>query len=133
MGAYEVVLSDTIGIAHPGQVAPVVDAVANHVPLAQLALHFHDTRGMALVNVSKGLDAGITTFDSSAGGLGGCPYAPGATGNLATEDLVYMLDGLGVRSGVDLGRLIEASRLIEPYVGHTLPSRVYRAHGSKTR
>ena len=133
MGAYEVALSDTIGIAHPGQVAPVVDAAAANVPRAQIALHFHDTRGMALVNVSAGLQAGVTTFDSSAGGLGGCPYAPGATGNLATEDLVYMLNGLGIQTGVDLERLIAASRLIEPHVGHALPSRVYRAHGSKTR
>ena len=133
MGAYEVALSDTIGIAHPGQVAPVVDAAAANVPRAQIALHFHDTRGMALVNVSAGLQAGVTTFDSSAGGLGGCPYAPGATGNLATEDLVYMLNGLGIQTGVDLERLIAASHLIEPHVGHALPSRVYRAHGSKTR
>jgi hydroxymethylglutaryl-CoA lyase len=133
MGAYEVALSDTIGIAHPGQVAPVIDAVAERVPLHQIALHFHDTRGMALVNVSAGLDAGVTTFDSSAGGLGGCPYAPGATGNLATEDLVYMLNGLGIRTGVNLDGLIEASRVIEPHVGHALPSRVYRAYGSHTR
>ena len=133
MGAYEVALSDTIGIAHPGQVAPVIDAVAAHVPLAQIALHFHDTRGMALVNVRTGLDAGVTTFDSSAGGLGGCPYAPGATGNLATEDLVYMLDGLGIQTGVNLDRLIAASRLIEPHVGHALASRVYRAYGSQIR
>jgi len=133
MGAYEVALSDTIGIAHPGQVAPIVDAVAKHVSRQQIALHFHDTRGMALVNVSAGLDAGVTTFDSSAGGLGGCPYAPGATGNLATEDLVYMLNGVGIQTGVDLERLIDASRLIEPHVGHALPSRVYRAHGSHTR
>jgi len=133
MGAYEVALSDTIGIAHPGQVAPIVDAVAKHVSRQQIALHFHDTRGMALVNVSAGLDAGVTRFDSSAGGLGGCPYAPGATGNLATEDLVYMLNGVGIQTGVDLERLIDASRLIEPHVGHALPSRVYRAHGSHTR
>jgi len=133
MGAYEVALSDTIGIAHPGQVAPIVDAVAKHVSRQQIALHFHDTRGMALVNVSAGLDAGVTTFDSSAGGLGGCPYAPGATGNLATEDLVYMLNGVGIQTGVELERLFDASRLIEPHVGHALPSRVYRADGSHTR
>jgi hydroxymethylglutaryl-CoA lyase len=133
MGAYEVALSDTIGIAHPGQVTPVIAVVAAHVKLQQIALHFHDTRGMALVNVKAGLDAGVTTFDSSAGGLGGCPYAPGATGNLATEDLVYMLDGLGIQTGVNLERLVAASRGIEPHVGHTLPSRVYRAYGSQTR
>jgi len=130
LGAYEVVLSDTIGIAHPGQVAPVVDTVAHHVPLERLALHFHDTRGMALVNVYAGLEAGVTRFDSSAGGLGGCPYAPGATGNLATEDLIYMLDGLRIRSGVSLAGVIAASRSIEPYIAHPLPSRVYRANAA---
>lgn len=127
MGAFEVAVSDTIGIAHPGQVRTVVDAVAARVPRDRIALHFHDTRGMALANVMAGLDAGVTTFDASAGGLGGCPYAPGATGNLATEDLIYMLDGLGVATGVSLPALLEASRVIEPKVGHPLPSRVYRA------
>lgn len=127
MGAYEVALSDTIGIAHPGQVQAVLDAVTARVPREYLALHVHDTRGTALVNVYAALQAGITTFDASAGGLGGCPYAPGATGNLATEDLIYLLDGLGIRTGVSLDGVIAASRLIEPYVGHQLPSRVFRA------
>ena len=127
MGAFEVAISDTIGIAHPGQVPKVVCAVAERVPLDQIALHFHDTRGTALANVLTALDLGISTFDASAGGLGGCPYAPGATGNLATEDLVYMLNGLGIETGVNLDALIEASRFIEPLVGHALPSRVYRA------
>jgi isopropylmalate/homocitrate/citramalate synthase len=127
MGAFEVAVSDTIGIAHPGQVPPVVGAVAGRVPLQQIALHFHDTRGTALANVLTALDLGIATYDASAGGLGGCPYAPGATGNLATEDLVYMLDGLGIRTGVDLDALVNASRFIEPHVGHALPSRYYRA------
>jgi hydroxymethylglutaryl-CoA lyase len=127
IGAYEVVLSDTIGIAHPGQIAPVIDAVTRRVPLNQLALHFHDTRGTALANVYAALQLGVTTFDASAGGLGGCPYAPGATGNLATEDLVYMLNGLGIASGVSLPALIAASRGIEVHVNHPLPSRVYRA------
>ena len=133
MGAYEVALSDTIGIGHPGQVAPIVEAVTKNLPLDRIALHFHDTRGMALANVYAGLEAGVTTFDASAGGLGGCPYAPGATGNLATEDLLYMLNGLGIQSGVDLDRAVNASRLIEPHVHHPLPSRVYRAYGSQTR
>jgi hydroxymethylglutaryl-CoA lyase len=133
MGAYEVALSDTIGIAHPGQVAPVVEAVTRAVPLRQIALHFHDTRGMAAVNVYAGLEAGVTTFDASAGGLGGCPYAPGATGNLATEDLLFMLNGLGIHTGVNIDRQLAASRLIEPHVNHPLPSRVYRAHGSHAR
>jgi hydroxymethylglutaryl-CoA lyase len=127
IGAYEVAVSDTIGIAHPGQVPTVVAAVAAHVPLERIALHFHDTRGTALANVLAALDVGITTFDSSAGGLGGCPYAPGATGNLATEDLVYMLNGLGISTGVDLDAVLAASSFIEERVGHPLVSRYYRA------
>jgi hydroxymethylglutaryl-CoA lyase len=97
------------------------------VPLEQIALHFHDTRGTALANVLTALHAGVTIFDSSAGGLGGCPYAPGATGNLATEDLIYMLDGLGIETGIDLAALVEASRFIESKLGHRLASRYYRA------
>jgi hydroxymethylglutaryl-CoA lyase len=127
MGAFEVAISDTIGIAHPGQVRPVVETVAARIPLAQIALHFHDTRGTALANVLTGLQAGVAAFDASCGGLGGCPYAPGATGNLATEDLIYMLDGLGIETGVDLAALTEASRFIEPRIGHSLPSRYYGA------
>lgn len=127
MGAIEVSVSDTIGIAHPGQVPVVVKAVAARVPLEKIALHFHDTRGTALANVLTAVDLGVSTFDSSAGGLGGCPYAPGATGNLATEDLIYMLDGLGIETGVDLGALVEASAFIEARVGHRLSSRYYRA------
>ena len=123
MGAYEVAVSDTIGIAHPGQVAPVVAAVAACVPLDRVALHFHDTRGTALANVLTALDLGVTTFDASAGGLGGCPYAPGATGNLATEDLLYMLDGLRIDTGVSLERVLAASRAIEEKLGHPLASR----------
>ena len=131
MGAFEVSVSDTIGIAHPGQVPHVVGAVAERVPLDRIALHFHDTRGTALANVMAALDLGVKTFDASAGGLGGCPYAPGATGNLATEDLIYMLHGLGVETGVDLAALIDASRFIESRVGHPLPSRYYRAENSR--
>ncbi|MBA3888451.1 MAG: hydroxymethylglutaryl-CoA lyase [Acidobacteria bacterium] len=127
MGAFEVAVSDTIGIAHPRQVGEVVAEVAGHIPLSQIALHFHDTRGMALANVMAGLDLGVQTYDAAAGGLGGCPYAPGATGNLATEDLLYLLDGLGITTGVDLSRLLEASAFIESRIGHALPSRVYRA------
>lgn len=127
LGVYEVALSDTIGVAHPAQVQEVLAAVTRRVPVTQLALHMHDTRGTALVNVYAGLQAGVTTFDASAGGLGGCPFAPGATGNLATEDLIYMLDGLGVVTGVRLDGIVEASRAIEPLVGHPLPSRVFRA------
>jgi hydroxymethylglutaryl-CoA lyase len=127
LGVFEVSVSDTIGVAHPGQVPGVVDAVAARIGLDRVALHFHDTRGTALANVLAGLMVGVTTFDASAGGLGGCPYAPGATGNLATEDLVYMLDGLGISTGIDLPSLVDASRFIEPRVGHPLPSRYYRA------
>jgi isopropylmalate/homocitrate/citramalate synthase len=131
MGAFEVAVSDTIGIAHPGQVAAVLEAVAARVPLAQIALHFHDTRGTALANVLVALQHGIATFDASCGGLGGCPYAPGATGNLATEDLVYMLDGLGIETGVRLDGLMQASSFIEPLVGHALPSRYFQAERSR--
>ena len=128
MGAYEVALSDTIGIAHPGQVGPIVEAVtARGVALPEIAMHFHDTRGTALVNVYAALQAGVTVFDAAAGGLGGCPYAPGATGNLATEDLLYMLDWLGIHTGVSLDGVIAASAQMEPHVGHALPSRVFRA------
>jgi hydroxymethylglutaryl-CoA lyase len=127
MGVFEVAISDTIGVAHPGQVPRVVTAVAERTGLERIALHFHDTRGTALANVLTALGLGITTFDASAGGLGGCPYAPGATGNLATEDLVYMLDGLGVETGVDLDLLIAASKFMESRVGHPLASRYYRA------
>lgn len=127
LGAYEVAVSDTIGIAHPGQVPRVLDAVTREMPVERVALHFHDTRGTALVNVFAGLDYGVTTFDSSAGGLGGCPYAPGAAGNLATEDLVYMLDGLGIETGVSLAAVMAASLAIEPELGHPLPSRYVQA------
>jgi hydroxymethylglutaryl-CoA lyase len=127
MGAFEVAISDTIGIAHPGRIRGVVAVVAERVPLHKVALHLHDTRGTALANVLSALELGITTFDASAGGLGGCPYAPGATGNLATEDLVYMLNGLGIETGVDLAALVQASAFIEPRVGHRLPSRYYQA------
>jgi hydroxymethylglutaryl-CoA lyase len=95
-----------------------------------VALHFHDTRGTALANVLAALTLGVTTFDASAGGLGGCPYAPDATGNLATEDLVYMLNGLDITTGIDLPALLAASRFIESRVGHPLPSRYYRAEMS---
>lgn len=127
LGAFEVAVSDTIGIAHPGQVMRVVDMVADRVPRSRLALHFHDTRGTALANVLAAIDAGVTTFDASAGGLGGCPFAPGAAGNLATEDLVYMLDGLGIETGVRLAAVLEASRFIQSRVNHPLPSRFAQA------
>jgi isopropylmalate/homocitrate/citramalate synthase len=127
LGIFEAVVSDTIGIAHPGQVRAVLDVVGGRVGLDRIALHFHDTRGTGLANVLTGLDGGVRTFDASAGGLGGCPYAPGASGNLATEDLIYMLDGLGVETGVRLAGVLAASRDIAPLVDHPLVSRVYQA------
>jgi hydroxymethylglutaryl-CoA lyase len=130
-GVYEVALSDTIGVAHPGLVVHVVEAVSRRVPIPQLALHLHDTRGTALANVLTGLSLGVSTFDASAGGLGGCPFAPGATGNLATEDLLYLLNGLGVETGVSLDGVIDASTRIEGVLGRPLPSRYYRATKAK--
>ena len=126
-GVYEVAVSDTIGVAHPGQVKRVLDQLLKDVQAPQLALHFHDTRGMALANVYAALDYGIRTFDASAGGLGGCPYAPGASGNLATEDLLYMLHGLDHATGVDLDDVFAASTALEPALGHPLPSKYVQA------
>jgi hydroxymethylglutaryl-CoA lyase len=127
LGVFEVAVSDTIGIAHPGQVPRVLEAVLARVPVDQVALHFHDTRGTALANVLAALPYGITTFDASAGGLGGCPYAPGAAGNLATDDLIYMLDGLGLDTGVSLAALSDASAFIATKIDHPLPSRFAQA------
>ena len=127
LGVYQVVISDTIGAATPGDVVRVLDAVSAKVPLEQVALHFHDTRGTALANVLTGLDYGVTTFDSAAGGLGGCPFAPGAAGNLATEDLLFMLNAMGVQTGVWIDRVAEASRFIETKLDHKLPSRYLQA------
>jgi hydroxymethylglutaryl-CoA lyase len=105
----------------------VLEAVLARVPVDQVALHFHDTRGTALANVLAALPYGITTFDASAGGLGGCPYAPGAAGNLATDDLIYMLDGLGLDTGVSLAALSDASAFIATKIDHPLPSRFAQA------
>jgi hydroxymethylglutaryl-CoA lyase len=132
LGAAEVAVSDTIGIAHPGQVRALVQTLAAAVPLRQIALHFHDTRGMAVANVLAGFDLGVRTFDASAGGLGGCPYAPGARGNVATEDVIYLLNGLPAQTGVDLDALCEASRPLEDRVGHALPSRYLQAYLART-
>jgi isopropylmalate/homocitrate/citramalate synthase len=123
MGVDEISLGDTIGVATPLQVERLVTLVAERYPLDHLALHFHDTRGTALANVLAGLLAGVGIFDASSGGLGGCPFAPGASGNLATEDLVYMLDGMGVETGVSLAKLAVASRFIGATLGRALPSR----------
>ena len=131
LGVFEVAVSDTIGIAHPGQVPRVLDAVLARVPANRVALHFHDTRGTALANVLASLPYGIATFDASSGGLGGCPYAPGAAGNLATDDLIYMLDGLGIETGVLLPKLSEASAFIASKIDHRLPSRYAQAFAAR--
>jgi len=132
MGVFEVAISDTIGIAHPAQVAQVLDVVLARVPIDKIALHFHDTRGTALANVLEALSVGVRTFDASAGGLGGCPYAPGASGNPATDDLIYMLDGLGTETGVSLTALSKASGFIGRQLDHKLPSRYFQAAGSRS-
>lgn len=127
LGCDEISLGDTIGVGVPSQVEEVVAAVSRHVELARLAVHFHDTRGTALANVLRALQLGVSIIDSSAGGLGGCPYAPGASGNLATEDLLYMLHGMGIETGVDLAKVAAASRLIAARLGRELPSRYLKS------
>jgi hydroxymethylglutaryl-CoA lyase len=127
LGVFEVAVSDTIGIAHPGQVPVVLEEILRKTSARQIALHFHDTRGTALANVVAALPYDIATFDASAGGLGGCPYAPGAAGNLATDDLIYLLNGLGVETGVSLPKLSEASAFIGAKLDHPLPSRYAQA------
>jgi isopropylmalate/homocitrate/citramalate synthase len=119
-GADELSVADTIGVATPNQVYDVVAALTPHVPLERLGLHFHDTRGTALANILAALQTGVAIFDSSAGGLGGCPFAPGATGNVATEDVLYMLHGMGIETGIDLDKVRAASR----FIGETLTGRV---------
>jgi hydroxymethylglutaryl-CoA lyase len=126
-GCHEVSIGDTIGVAVPSQVEDMIGRLRAAIPAEQLAVHFHDTRGTALANVLAALQAGIATVDSSAGGLGGCPYAPGASGNLATEDLLYMLHGMGIETGVDLKKVAAASRALGSRLGHALPSRYLQA------
>jgi hydroxymethylglutaryl-CoA lyase len=126
-GVDELSLGDTIGAANPKQVLDLLSAMKGEFDFDKVALHFHDTRGLALVNVMAGLSSGITIFDASMGGMGGCPYAPGASGNLATEDLVYLLDSLGVKTGVNLDKLVECGRLAERLLNKTLPGRYLRS------
>jgi hydroxymethylglutaryl-CoA lyase len=133
LGVFEVAISDTIGIAHPGQIPGVLDAVLARVPVHQIALHFHDTRGTALANVLASLPFGVATFDAAAGGLGGCPYAPGAAGNLATDDLIYMLSGLGIETGVSLAAVSDASAFIGSKIDHRLPSRYAQAEEARRK
>jgi hydroxymethylglutaryl-CoA lyase len=127
LGCYQVSLGDTIGVGTPLQTRDIVNSFLQEFPPEQLALHLHDTRGTALANALVGLELGIRDFDASVAGIGGCPYAPGAAGNLATEDLVYMLDGLGIKTGVNLDALIEAGRIAETVVGRPLPGKVHQA------
>ena len=129
MGIGELSLGDTIGVATPNQVVDVLGLLLTEgaIPVERLAVHFHDTRGTALANVLMALQLGISIVDSSAGGLGGCPYAPGAAGNLATEDLLYMLHGMGIRTGVDLEKVVAATRFIAPLLGHVPTSKYYQA------
>jgi hydroxymethylglutaryl-CoA lyase len=127
LGADEVSIGDTIGVATPTQVAELCELLLSKIDAGRLALHFHDTRGTALANVVAGLQSGVAIFDSSAGGLGGCPYAPGASGNLATEDLIYMLTGMGIETGVSLDRLVNASSMLAAHLDHPLPSKYYQA------
>ena len=130
LGADEVCFGDTIGVGVPGQVAELTGrAVEAGIPIERIAQHFHDTRGTAVANVSAALAAGVRTFDASTGGTGGCPYAPGAAGNLATEDLVYLLDGEGYEHGVDLDRLLDAARLVAGLLARPLASKVGQAGG----
>jgi hydroxymethylglutaryl-CoA lyase len=131
LGVYQVSVSDTIGVANPIQTEDVLGRVLAKHALPKIAVHFHDTQGTALANCLIALTLGITTIDSAAGGLGGCPYAPGASGNLATEDVVAMLHGMGVQTGVDLDKLTEASRTAATFVGHELPSKYLKAHLGK--
>jgi hydroxymethylglutaryl-CoA lyase len=133
MGCYQVSLGDTIGVGTPKQTELLSERFLKEFDREQLALHLHDTRGTALANALVGLQVGFTHFDSSLGGLGGCPYAPGAAGNLATEDLAYMLDGMGIETGVHLAALVEAGRLAETLVGHRLPGKLHLAGLPKLR
>jgi len=128
MGCYEVSLGDTIGVGTPGRTRAMIEACAKRVPLAQLAGHYHDTYGQALANIYASLEAGVRTFDASVAGLGGCPYAAGASGNVATEDVVYMLHGLGMKTGVDLAQLVAIGRWICAALGRDTSSKVNKAY-----
>ena len=131
MGCYEISLGDTIGVGTPGKVKHMIETVARAVPIERLAVHLHDTYGQALANLYAALELGVATADSSVAGLGGCPYAKGASGNVATEDIVYMLDGLGVATGVDLAKVYDAGRFICDALGREPASKVAKALASK--
>lgn len=127
LGCYQISLGDTIGVGTPRQTREIVRRFLDAMPPERFALHLHDTRGTALANILVGLEMGVRDFDASVAGVGGCPYAPGAAGNVATEDLVFMLNGMGVATGVDLDKLIEAGNVAEQVIGHPLPGKVHKA------
>ncbi|MGN6564199.1 MAG: hydroxymethylglutaryl-CoA lyase, partial [Thermomicrobiales bacterium] len=129
LGCAEISVGDTIGVATPREVEAVLDLLLRHLPAEQIAVHFHDTRGTALANVLLALQLGISVVDASSGGLGGCPFAPGAAGNLATEDLLYLLHGLGIETGVDLDKVVAASRFILGRLGRTPASKYLQTCG----
>jgi len=133
LGCYEISLGDTIGVGTPLKARHLLRAVAGSVPMVNLAMHFHDTYGQALANLYAGMEEGARVIDSAAGGLGGCPYAPGATGNVATEDVVYMLDGLGVATGVDMPKLVDATNAVGLLIGRSPVSRVAAAINGRRR
>jgi hydroxymethylglutaryl-CoA lyase len=133
LGCYEISLGDTIGVGTPLKAKEMLRAVAAHVPTENLAMHFHDTYGQALANLYAGMEEGVRVIDAAAGGLGGCPFAPGATGNVATEDVVYMLEGLGVRTGVDMQKLLTATNEMSKLIGRAPVSRVAAALNAKKR
>ena len=127
LGCYEISLGDTVGAGTPGRTRRLIEAVAQHIPVEKLGGHFHDTFGQALANILAALELGVATFDSSIAGLGGCPYSPGATGNVATEDVLYMLDGMGIQTGVDMTRLLDAAEFISAFLNRPTGSRAGRA------
>jgi len=131
MGCYEISLGDTIGVGTPGKTKAMIEACATEVPIARLAGHYHDTYGQALANIYASLELGVATFDSSVAGLGGCPYAKGASGNVATEDVVYMLNGLGIETGVDLDKVVEIGRWICGVIGKEPQSKAGKAIAAK--
>lgn len=131
MGCYEISLGDTIGTGTPEKAKTMINAVAKKVPIERLALHFHDTYGQALANIYAGLELGVAVVDSSVSGLGGCPYAPGAAGNVASEDVLYMLNGLGIETGVDFAKLVDAGRFITDAIGRPPVSKVAQAMRAK--
>jgi hydroxymethylglutaryl-CoA lyase len=131
IGCYEISLGDTIGVGTPGKAQAMIETVAARVPVGKLAVHFHDTYGQALANMLAALEKGVAGVDTAVAGLGGCPYAPGASGNVASEDVLYMLNGLGVRTGVDLDKLAEAGRYISDALGREPASKVARALAGK--